>query len=132
MIDFTLFTIEYDALPTYGKFSVSLDVKNPMSYLDKSCIVYKLNCSCKRIYIGQTTRNFKIRIKEHIPRCVDDYITGKNVRTSKAVINAAKRSAISEHLINNANCAEKYNISMFSIMKQMVVLKEQFVFILKV
>ena len=97
---------------------ISLDVKDPMSYLDKSCIVYKFNCSCERIYIGQTTRHFKIRIKEHIPKCVEDYITGKNVQISKAVINAAKRSAISEHLINNASCAEKYNISMFSILKQ--------------
>ena len=42
----------------------------------------------------------------------------KIVWISKAVINAAKRSAISEHLINNANCAYKYNISMFSIKKQ--------------
>ena len=34
------------------------------------------------------------------------------------MINAAKRSAISEHLINNVNCAKTYNISMFSCMKQ--------------
>ena len=40
------------------------------------------------------------------------------MQISKAVINAAKRSAISEHLINNANCAEKYNISMFGTIKQ--------------
>ena len=111
---------------------ISLEVKDPLSDLEKSCIVCKFNCSCERIYIGQTTRHLKIRIKEHIPRCVEGYITGKKFWISKAVINAAKRSAISEHLINNANCAEKYNISMFSIMKQMVVLKEQFVFILKV
>ena len=97
---------------------ISLEVKDPLSDLEKSCIVCKFNCSCERIYIGQTTRHLKIRIKEHIPRCVEGYITGKNVRISKAVINAAKRSAISEHLINNANCTEKYNISMFSIMKQ--------------
>ena len=34
------------------------------------------------------------------------------------MINAAKISAISEHLINNANCGDKYNISLFNIMKK--------------
>ena len=68
---------------------ISLDVKDPMSNFDKSCIVCKFNCSCDRIYIGQTTRQLKIIIKEHIPRCVEDYITSKNVQISKAVINAA-------------------------------------------
>ena len=97
---------------------IHFDLKDPMSYLDKSCIVYKLNCSCDRIHIGQTTRHFKIRIKKHIPRCVEDYILGKTVRISKAVKNAAKGCAISEHLINNANYAEKYNTPMFSIIKQ--------------
>ena len=92
--------------------------KGPNVILDKSCIVYKFNCSSDRIYIGQTTRHFKIRIKDHIPRCVEDYISGKNVRISKAVINAA----ISEHLKNKADCAKTYNISMFSIMKQCAVL----------
>ena len=93
-------------------------MKDPLSYLDKSCIVYKFNCSCERIYIGQTTRHLKIRIKEHIPKCVEDYITGKSACISKAMINASKRSAISEHLINNVNCAKKYNVTMFSSMKQ--------------
>ena len=31
------------------------------------------------------------------------------------MISAAKRYAISEHLINNANCADKYNISLYGI-----------------
>ena len=78
-----------------SKHVISLDVKDPMSNFDKSCIVNKFNCSCHRIYIGQTTRHFKIRIKKRIPKCVEDYITGKNVQIPKAVINAAKRSAIS-------------------------------------
>ena len=65
---------------------VNISVKDPMSYLDKSCIVYKFNCSCERIYIGQTTRHLKITIKEHIPRCVEDYITGKSARISKTML----------------------------------------------
>lgn len=37
---------------------------------------------------------------------------------SKPVIDSAKSSAIIERLIHNAKCAEKCNISIFSIIKQ--------------
>ena len=49
---------------------ISLDVNDLISYLDKNCIVYKFNCFCEKIFIGQTTRHFKIRIKEYILRSI--------------------------------------------------------------
>ena len=97
---------------------ISFDVKDSMPNFDKSCIVYKFNCRCNMIYIVRTMHHFKIRINEHILRCVEDYITRTNFQILKPVINTLKRSVISEHLINNTNFAVIYNISMFSTMHQ--------------
>ena len=49
-------------------------LKDPIPDQDKSCIVYKFNCSCEKSYIGQTSRNLKTRIKEHLPACVLKFI----------------------------------------------------------
>ena len=33
------------------------------------------------------------------------------------MVNASKRSAIAEHLVNNSNCASNYNLNRFKIIK---------------
>ena len=42
--------------------------KDRQTLLHSSGVVYTLNCSCGQSYIGQTKRNLKIRINEHIPK----------------------------------------------------------------
>ena len=48
-----------------SKSLLKVQLKDPIPDQDKSCVVYKCNCSCKRSYTGQTSRHFKIRIKEN-------------------------------------------------------------------
>ena len=42
--------------------------KDRQTLLHSSGIVHKLNCSCGQSYIGQTKRNLKIRINDHMPK----------------------------------------------------------------
>ena len=39
------------------------------------------------------------------------------VNKSVKVVNASKRSAIADHLVNNSNCASTYNMNKFKIIK---------------
>ena len=42
--------------------------KDRQTLLHSSGVVYKLNCSCGQSYVGQTKRNLKIRITDHMPK----------------------------------------------------------------
>ena len=35
-----------------------------------SKVVYKIPCSCGRIYIGETIRQLELRVKEHVEACI--------------------------------------------------------------
>ena len=63
-----------------------------------------------------TSRQFGKRIKEHVPKSIEAFCKMSN-KENKAVImvNASKRSAIAENLINNSNCASNYNLSRFKL-----------------
>ena len=42
--------------------------ENRQTLLHSSGVVYKLNCSCGQSCIGQTKRNLKTRINDHVPK----------------------------------------------------------------
>ena len=51
--------------PSY-KLNVLSKLKSRISLLNKTNVVYKLDCEdCQEFYIGQTTRRLKKRIQEH-------------------------------------------------------------------
>ena len=55
-----------------------------------------------------TSRQFGKRIKEHVPKNIEDFCKMSNKENkSVRVVNASKSSAIAEHLVNNSNCASK-------------------------
>ena len=59
--------------------------KNQVPIEDNSCVVYTFECCCKNSYIGQASRNLRTIIKEHISKCVENYIkTGSE--TTKTTI----------------------------------------------
>ena len=61
---------------------------------------------------------FGKRIKEQILKSSDESCKMSNKENkSVRVVNASKRSAIAEHLINNNNCASNYNLDRFKIIK---------------
>ena len=70
---------------------ISLELKDPIPNLNKSCIIYKINCFCEKSYIGQTSRHLKIRLNEHIPKCILKFIDEKTKIKMKVVVNAIKR-----------------------------------------
>ena len=94
--------------------------KDQISKFDKSMVVYQFKCYCDNSYIGQTTRQLKKRYKEHIPICVEKFLKfsekEKETKPMK-IVNAMKRSAIAEHLVNNHNCAENFSVERFKIIK---------------
>ena len=65
-----------------------------------------------------TSRQFGKRIKEHVPKSIEEFckMSDKENKTVR-MVNASKRSAIAEHLINNSNCASNYNLDRFKIIK---------------
>ena len=63
-------------------------------------VVDQLNCFCEDSYVGMTSRKFCKRIKEHIPKSIDEFckISNKENKFIR-VVHASKLSAIAEHLI---------------------------------
>ena len=45
----------------------------------------------------------------------NQFIKEKTKNKTKALVNATKRSSIAEHLINNADCANDYDLSRFKV-----------------
>ena len=81
-------------------------------------IIYQYSCCCTASYIGLTTRQLRKRIKEHVPKSVDNFCClDKKDDIPAKVLNASKRSSIAEHLVNNQTCANSYNINRFKVIK---------------
>ena len=100
------------------KTVLRLQLKDPIFYLDKSCIVYKSNCFCEKRYIRQTSRHLKTKVNENIHKCVINFIKEKTNSKTKAAINATKRFTIAEHLINNIYCANNYDKSRYNVINK--------------
>ena len=65
--------------------------KDPISEFKKSMVVYQYNCFCEASYVGMTSRQFGKRIKEHIPKSVDEFCKMSNKESkSIRVVNATK------------------------------------------
>ncbi|CAD6226418.1 GSCOCG00005813001-RA-CDS, partial [Cotesia congregata] len=44
-------------------------IKDPVDKWDRSCLVYRIPCTCGKSYIGQTKQKLKKRINQHINDC---------------------------------------------------------------
>ena len=81
-------------------------------------VVYQYNCFCEASYVGMTSRQFGKRIKERIPKSVDEFCKMSNKKSkSIRVVNASERSAIAENLVNNLDCASNYNLKDLKLLK---------------
>ena len=60
-------------------------------------VFYTFQCCCESNYIGQTSRHLIKRIKEHVPKFVENFIQHPVKLKSTAIKNALTRSVISEH-----------------------------------
>ena len=96
-------------------------VKDHIPVKDTSMVVYHFQCCCENSYVGQTARRLGDRIKEHIPPCVTKHYQktpDADYRKNSTLNNAARRSAISEHLLKNKKCGLAINETKFSILRK--------------
>jgi len=85
-------------------------------------VVYQFNCFCEGSYVGMTSRQFGIKIKEHIPKSIEELcIMSKKENKSVRVVSASKKSAIAEHLVNNSNFVSNYNLNRIKLLKIVLV-----------
>ena len=69
--------------------------KDPVSNFNKSMIIYQYSCCCTASYIGLTTRQLRKRIKEHVPKSVDNFCClDKKDDIPAKVLNASKCSSM--------------------------------------
>ena len=59
-------TIQLAVYNKYYKIGNSFAYKDPTPKTMKSGVVYKLSCSCSKVYIGETARNLITRCNEHL------------------------------------------------------------------
>ena len=90
--------------------------KDPISEYKKSMVGYQFICFCEDSYVGMTSRQFGKRIKEHIPKSIEEFCkTSNKENKSIRVVNALKRSAIVKYLVNNLDCASNYDLKKFKV-----------------
>ena len=82
-------------------------------------VFYQFNFFCEDSYVGMTPRQFCKRINKNVPKSIERFckMSIKEIK-SVGVVNASKRSATAEHLVNNINCASNYNLKRFKTIKK--------------
>ena len=88
---------------------------------DTSLVIYHYKCCCGDSYVGQTVRRLGVRMKEHIPACIVKHFERTPVAdfTKNVTLrNAAKRSSVAEHLLNNPECGLKLQENKFMILQK--------------
>ena len=70
-----------------------------------------------------TSRQFGKKIKEQIPKILDEFcnMSKKYENKSIRVVNGSKRSAIAKHLVNILVCAIKFNLKKFKIISTFLI-----------
>ena len=85
-------------------------LKDALPTLASSNIIYLYECHCGSDYVGKTTQILGKRIGQHVPPIFRSK-SGRKYKLPKT-----HSSAIGQHLIENAECAEKYHDGKFSIL----------------
>ena len=63
-------------------------------------VVNQFKCFCEDSYVGITSRQISKRIKEDVPKSIKLFCKISNkANKSVRVVNASKRSAITEHIV---------------------------------
>ena len=72
---------------------------------------HKFKCQCEADYVGRTSLHFETRINQHVPEGIRKG-TFRLLRPTKSNLD----SAIGQHLLANATCAQNYTLESFSIL----------------
>ena len=85
-------------------------VKDVVPTLALSNVIYFYECHCGSGYVGKTTQILLKRIEGHVPPIF------RSTSGRKCKIPARHSSAIGQHLVENPECARKYDDAKFSIL----------------
>ena len=85
--------------------------KDSLPHTKTSNIIYKFKCQCEADYVGRTSLHFETRINQHVPEGIRKG-TFRLLRPTKSNLD----SAIGQHLLANATCAQNYTLESFSIL----------------
>ena len=59
-------------------------LKDSLSPVDKSHVIYEFQCNCDNSYVGRTERRLSVRVNEHLPQWL--YRSSSNSRPSSSAI----------------------------------------------
>ena len=97
-----------------------IDNKDKLPIHSCSNVIYKYVCFCKQTYVGRTGNNLINRINQHLPKNLLNKIKVSNndraVGREQVVIQSS--SAIGQHLVNNPNCFQNYNLDNFKVISK--------------
>ena len=83
--------------------------KDVLPATSQSLIIYEFTCRCSRAYVGKTTQVLGERIKQHIPDRLFVNLRGRPDA-------ASSDSAITKHLIEHRECADKNVRTNFTVL----------------
>ena len=85
-----------------------------------SNIIFEFKCRCDARYVGRTTQTLIDIIKQHVPLSIRKNTIGTRIHPVRACrkVPTSCPSTIGQHLIENANCAEHYNVATFKILSR--------------
>ena len=93
--------------------------KDPIPKNNQSMVIYQFKCCCDSSYVGRTKRRFIVRMKEHVPKCVEEFIQGPQVApytNNIKLVRAARKSSVAQHLLENKECGKSFDWSSFTIL----------------
>ena len=82
-------------------------VKDRLPTHQQSNLIYLYSCRCGCRYVGKTTQRLETRAKQHVPAILFEPAKDNKKRNST--------SSIGQHLLDNVECLENYDLKMFSI-----------------
>ena len=94
-----------------------IDNKDKLPTHNYSNVIYKYVCFCKQTYVGRTGNNLINRVNQHVPKnlltkirvCNNDRVVGSEL------VDIHSSSAIGQHLIDNPDCFDNYNLDTFKV-----------------
>ena len=99
---------------------LSASRKDVLPAIQKSSVIYEYKCHCDSRYVGRTAQRLQDRIKQHVPKWLQQHTASQRVQPNRACKQKQPTpecdSAIGQHLLENNQCAANYNDDQFSIL----------------
>ena len=94
--------------------------KDVLPAIQKSSVISGYKCHCDSRYVSRTAQRLQDRIKQHVPKWLRQHTASQRVQPNRACerkqLTPECDSAIGQRLLENDQCAAKYNDDQFSIL----------------